>query len=883
MAGYPLGLVIGSERVDYLYDLNQIRFSHRNRVGEKALYLAYAQQQGFPIVPGLVVSHPILHEVMEHIDWLDPLLSDLPNSSIHFDTNNPQQLRAIAQNIRETILSAPMPDWVVSQIMAWVDRWHASTLIFRPSLAALRSPQSDRLLRPRGLIKSQLSYATPEAIAHHLRYLWAELFRARNLLYWQRSGIRLHQLNLSILIQPLWNATISGTAELQGQHLTVQATWGLGQAIANGEVQPDRYEIDLQTGQIQREQIQNKSYAYTLVNQEPNRLNREEGRSLGSPTLVAHAVSTLELALVDVECPHRPAMNAAQLHQVVDAAQQLSRAFTGSLWMEWMMCDRPNQSASFYLTQVEPIHITMDELPPPLLQPSFPEPAPSRLLTLSTSPLEGIAAAEGMVSGRALVFDLTTKVPMSIYADCILVVSHVPLDQLSFLKRIKGLITEQGSVTSHWAIIARELGIPAVVGVPQATQRLKTGDRINVNGETGVVTFVDARQVEPSLESVAPVTQRAMVAEPTGGTDEDLVMATAASAVASSPLSIHGAPETVPLASSDSVPTVPLSGATPSRLNATLQSQIGQATQLWVNLSTAETLPQIQSQAIDGIGLIRSELLLIDVLDGQHPVDWVNCGATTELTQRIIQKLRPILEAIAPRPVFYRSLDLRPHEFPSLTHPENGGWNPIVGLRGTLSYQVYPAAFDVELAALRALQQEGFENIRLLLPFVRTVEEFQFCHQRIVAAGLTRSPQFETWGMAEVPSILFLLPEYMQAGMQGISIGSNDFAQLLLGMDRDRPTMTGMVNSPHPAVLRALQQLITEAHRLGLPCSICGHLPSQFPTIIDALVEWGITSISVSPDAVDATRRAIAQAERRLLLRLARQVTHGQCPEAPSV
>jgi pyruvate, water dikinase len=220
--------------------------------------------------------------------------------------------------------------------------------------------------------------------------------------------------------------------------------------------------------------------------------------------------------------------------------------------------------------------------------------------------------------------------------------------------------------------------------------------------------------------------------------------------------------------------------------------------------------------------------------------------------------------------VFYRSLDLRSHESNALPGGETAlpEVNPTLGLHGTFSYCLDPTLFDLELTAL-AQVQATYPNIHLLLPFVRTVEEFSFCRQRVQVAGLMNNPAFQLWIMAEVPSVLFLLPDYVRAGVQGIAIGTNDLTQLLFGIDRDHSVMASAFDAQHPVVRAAIAQLIQQAKQLGIPCSICGQAPSHDPALVEALVRWGITSISVDPVAFEATSRAIARAERQLLLEAA--------------
>jgi pyruvate,water dikinase len=196
--------------------------------------------------------------------------------------------------------------------------------------------------------------------------------------------------------------------------------------------------------------------------------------------------------------------------------------------------------------------------------------------------------------------------------------------------------------------------------------------------------------------------------------------------------------------------------------------------------------------------------------------------------------------------------------------------NPLLGQRGTFSYVKDASIFDLELEALAAMQQSGYTNIHLLLPFVRTVEEFSFCRRRVEQAGLTNVAQFQLWIMAEVPSILFLLPEFVKAGVQGISIGTNDLTQLLLGVDRDEGELAAAFDERHPVVMQAIAQIIEMARSAQIPCSICGQAPVRYPELIDSLVRWGIRSISVEPEAVEQTYTAIARAEQRLLLEAAR-------------
>jgi pyruvate, water dikinase len=156
-----------------------------------------------------------------------------------------------------------------------------------------------------------------------------------------------------------------------------------------------------------------------------------------------------------------------------------------------------------------------------------------------------------------------------------------------------------------------------------------------------------------------------------------------------------------------------------------------------------------------------------------------------------------------------------------------------------------------------------------MIPFVRTVPELRSCMRIVEASGLTEDAHFQVWIMAEVPSVLFALEGYVALGVKGVSIGSNDLTQLMLGIDRDSEALAPLFDERDPAVLKAIRTIVTECRRLGLHSSICGQAPSVHPEFAEALVRFGIDSISVTPDAIDRTRANIAAAEQRLLLEAA--------------
>ncbi|GAI75940.1 unnamed protein product, partial [marine sediment metagenome] len=159
-----------------------------------------------------------------------------------------------------------------------------------------------------------------------------------------------------------------------------------------------------------------------------------------------------------------------------------------------------------------------------------------------------------------------------------------------------------------------------------------------------------------------------------------------------------------------------------------------------------------------------------------------------------------------------------------------------------------------------------YPNLWVMIPFVRTVDELAGTVRIMESEGLKRSEDFKIWMMVEVPSNIFLLEKFLEVGIDGISIGSNDLTQLILGVDRDNPQLAQEFNEQDEAVLMALERAIKVSRSMGVTSSICGQAPSVYPELTEKLVEWGITSVSVSPDMIGITREIIAKAEAKLKL-----------------
>jgi pyruvate, water dikinase len=816
--------------VEKIYWLDQIQTSDREAVGEKAFYSSCSLQKNHPTVPGFVVPATTFWQFLGSIDWLEPLFADLANSSLHLNVDEPKQLQAIARSIRHQIAAAKLPDSLRSSLELAVGDLNSQAVIFRLSLTS-PSPNTS------GILAAQAVRTQPEAIAEGLKRCWAEIFRARNLFYWQRCGMKLQQINPAVLVQPIARAIASGSLQTNGSDAwEIQATCGLGMSIDLGENIPDYYRVQPETGAVEIQRLGCKNLAYNLKlegDREVDENVRSENLELFPNTNFAG--SCLEVYLLGESERDTYALDRLQLQKLIELSKQISDEFNSNLLLKWTLKQsESDREALFYFTLIRPAQKIAEREHPRSVAAGIPQMFQGSSIAdpRTIAAFKGVAAASGKAQAIAQVMAHSPRENSEFVAGGILVARAIDPNWLPWLKVAVGIVAEQGGMTSHGAILARELGIPAVVGVAGAMRAIETGDAVSIDGDTGEV-FVSPQPIILDLVRTSKVFgSRHQTIE----NSADLSSTAAQMSIANYQFS-----------SSDR--------HTQDRDRSASVWGAPTATQLLVNISQISSIDRLKNLPIDGIGLLRSELMAIDALECQNPKTWLQNGQESEFVSRMADRLSLFAAAVAPRPVFYRSLDLRESS-----------------VRGSFSYTFAPELFDWELKVLKRVCESGNRNVNLILPFMRSVEEFAVCRQQLEESWEQRPADFELWIMAEVPSVLFLLPDYVKAGVQGISIGTNDLTQFLLGIDRNSPQMVDAFKGPDRAVMRAIEHSIVQARAAGIPCAICGDAPALYPEIIEWLVRWGIASISVNVDAVESTSRAIARAEQRLLLEAARSI-----------
>lgn len=414
--------------------------------------------------------------------------------------------------------------------------------------------------------------------------------------------------------------------------------------------------------------------------------------------------------------------------------------------------------------------------------------------------LSGQPASPGVATGKVVVLKSPKEINRAKTGD-ILVTKMTSPDFVPAMKRVAAILTDEGGQTSHAAIVSRELGVPCIVGTQNATKLLHNDQIVTVDANLG--------QVFPS-DSL-------------------------------------GLPKSNNPQSSSSSP------------------KIKTATKLYVNLGEPDLAKSISKRDVDGIGLLRAEFMMANI--GIHPKHMLQSGQRELFVNKLTNNLLKFARAFSPRPIIYRATDFKSNEYKhlkwgSLYEPDEP--NPLLGFRGAMRYIHTPDVFLMELDALKKVRNKwGLKNLHLMIPFVRTPGELIQVKKILSDAGLLRSPSFRLYMMVEIPSNVIMLEEFIKVGIDGVSIGSNDLTMLTLGMDRDNAEISKEFNEMDPAVLWCLEKTIKTAKKHGITSSICGQAPSNHPDLLEKLVEWGITAISVSPDALSRSRQLIHWAEAK--------------------
>ncbi|EGD53321.1 phosphoenolpyruvate synthase [Gordonia neofelifaecis] len=765
--------------MDFVLDFAGIGLGHASAVGGKGANLGELTSAGLPVPPGFVLTADAFTASMEHAGKHAELAER--HRTALAAASDQRRVDDLCRQMASTVEAAGMASEVRhSLIRAYRALGHGAATPVAVRSSAIGEDGADASFA--GMNRSFTNVSGDDDVVAAVRQCWASLFSPRVIAYRHQSGLT-GDAAMAVVVQTMVSASTSGivfTADpVTGDpnRIVLEAVRGQGETAVSGAVTPETYLISKSPLSI--EHRTDAQQDFQIVAGDDGHDNRE---------------------IIPPEAAAQRVLDDRDVYAVAELAIQAEQHYRRTQDLEWAI----DRDGAVWLVQSRPIttlptgRSSASAAGPP--RPDGPTPAPTRVT------IRGLPAAPGLAVGRVRI--LRSPADGHRLEDGeVLVASMTDPDWLPTIRRAAALVTDRGGITCHAAIVAREVGVPCVVGTADATVKLNDGMTVTVDGGSGSVVTGDAT-------SAAPRTPRRHA---TAGHD---------------------------------------SGYTEST-----------ATKIYVNLASADRVDEIAAAPVDGVGLLRAEFLLAEALSGRHPRAVIADGSGADFVARMSERLTRVAAAFGTRPVVYRTTDFRSNEFRNL---EGGAAyepverNPMIGFRGCYRYLKDPAVFDLELAAL-AVAREQHPNLHVMLPFVRTGWELERCLELIDHSPLGRQRGLHRWIMAEVPSVVHWLPAYIDAGVDGVSIGSNDLTQLVLGVDRDSETCAELFDASDPAVVQTMAAIIAIARDRGITSSLCGQAPSTDPAFAELLVQMGITSISVLPDAVDAARRHIACAERRLL------------------
>jgi len=745
-------------------------------VGGKGANLGEMARAGFPVPPGFIVTSDAYFYFIEQTGLKEKIAEILKG----LDVDDTEDLERRTAEIRRLIESTPMlPELAVEikNAYARLAELVGSSVFRDPPFVAVRSSATAEDLPEASFAGQQATFIYvkgPDAVIEHVKKCWASLFTARATYYRAKKGFDHMKVGLAAVVQKMVDSEVSGimftahpvTGE---QKIIIEAGWGQGEAIVSGAVTPDRYIVDKNSFQILEKKVSEQK---VMIVRGPDGGSRE------------------------VEVP--PEMRAKQKlpdDKIVALAKigvKIEEHYGHPQDIEWAM-----ENGKLYILQSRNI-TTIGK---------FSEMRSAAEGTDAAPVLKGLPASPGYASGTVKVIRDISELSKVQKGDVLVTTMTTP-DMVPAMERAAAIVTDEGGMTCHAAIVSRELGIPAVVGTEKATEVLKDGDVVTVDAYKGLVykgVVGETGREEKKVEVVRPCRGH--------------------------------------------------------RITATMVK---------VNVAMPEAAERAARTGADGVGLLRAEHMI--TATGKHPAWFVRNGRTDELVEAVKKGIRTVAEKFYPKPVWYRTFDARTDEFRNLQggeeEPEED--NPMLGWHGIRRSLDQPEIITAEFRAIKELQEEGIDNVGVMLPFVIHPDELLRAKELAMEVGLVPHRDVDFGIMVETPAAALRIDDFIDEGIDFLSFGTNDLTQLTLGVDRNNALVQKHFDEMHPAVIDLISYVITTAREAGVETSICGQAGS-YPSMVRRLVRLGIDSISANIDAVQKIREVVYREERRLMLEAARR------------
>ena len=757
----------------YIRTLDSLNHKDGDIVGGKNANLGELLNAGLPVPGGFAITTAAYKELVietESKNQIHDLLNNL-------DMDDFDSINSCSAQIRELIEKIPLPEALISEIQSsYRSLGDDVEVAVRSSATAEDLPSASFA----GQMDSFLYIKGIENVLKSVKKCISSVFSSRAISYRHEKNFDHFIVLASVTIQKMLDPESAGVMftlnPVTGatNEIYIEGSWGVGETIVQGKVDPDSFIVQKPELNISSRNINTK------------KLMTIRGATQGKFSIADRASATEIDVPLDIQ--NKPSIDDNTVKLLSDYAVKIEKHYSKPMDIEWVL---EKNSHKIFIVQARP------------------ETVHSKPQNNNEIILKGIGASSGVSFGPVNVI-LDIKNTTSFINKQVLVTQMTTPDWTPIMKRASAIITQSGGATAHAAIVSRELGIPCIVGVKDATNILKTGQEVTVDGSTGCI-YDGKVEIQNKSETQSSSFE------------------------------------------SESWPVT--------------------ATQIYMNLGSPDLIDKYKVLPFDGIGLMRLEFLIADKIS-KHPLKLIEDNESDKFVNELFNGINKVASTIFPRPLVVRFSDFKSNEYSKLEggdkyepHEEN----PMIGWRGISRYisSAYKPAFRLECKAIKKLRDAGMSNVWVMLPFARTIPEVKETLKIMQEEGLERSDNFKVWLMAETPSLVIQADDFAKL-CDGFSIGSNDLTQLMLGVDRDSELLhsLGYFNERDPAVLKAIKSLIRAAHDNDITISICGQAPSLYPDFAAWLVKEGIDSISANPDSVIRTRRSVAGAERKELLRL---------------
>ncbi|WP_049985797.1 phosphoenolpyruvate synthase [Halobellus rufus] len=749
--------------------LDDVRSADIDRVGGKAASLGELTDAGLPVPSGFVVTAGTYREFIENAGIDEELFS-----VVDVDHEDTSALREAHERAHELIMETPVPDEVREEILSAY-----ASLGDGERFVAVRSSATAEDLPDASFAGQQETFLNvqEDALVERVKECWASLFSQRAIYYRNRQGFPHEEVDIAVVVQEMVDAEKSGvlftshpsTGEPQ---IIIEAAWGLGEAVVSGSVSPDNYVVDRETAEVETATVADKKMMMLKDEETGETVEREvpdEKRS-------ARVLSEEEIA------------------ELVELGRRVEDHYGTPQDVEWAIYD-----GEVYMLQSRPI-TTIDD-----------EDAEATADAAANGGgdddnggdvlLRGLGSSPGIASGEARIVTKLDHLDQVGDGDIIVTEMTMP-DMVPAMKRASGIVTDEGGMTSHAAIVSRELGVPAVVGVGSATRELEDGQPITIDGDKGTIR----EGVEPQDEQHEPI--------------------------------------------EEARPKTPVKPMT--------------ATEVKVNVSIPEAAERAAATGADGVGLLRIEHMVLSL--GKTPTKYIADNGERAYVDELVDGIRTAAEEFYPRPVRVRTLDAPTDEFRQLEGGEDEPreHNPMLGYRGIRRSLDNPGLFKHELEAFRRIFDMGYDNVEIMFPLVNDAEDVAQARNLMQQAGV--DPEKRQWGvMIETPAAALEVESMAEEGVDFVSFGTNDLTQYTLAVDRNNGRVADRFDELHPSVLKLIGDTIDTCRELDVKTSICGQAASK-PRMVQFLVERGISSVSANIDAVRDVQHEAKRVEQRLLL-----------------